>query len=78
MRAFWEQLKRRKVIRVAIGYCALSWLLVQVAATLIPAFDIPVWTLRLLVLLLALGAALSLCLFDVLEQHHRVGAAEPE
>ncbi len=60
MRAFWEQLKRRKVIRVAIGYCALSWLLVQVAATLIPAFDIPIWTLRLLILLLAMGFPFAL------------------
>ncbi len=60
MGAFWEQLKRRKVIRVAIGYCALSWLLVQVASTLIPAFDIPIWTLRLLVLLLAIGFPFAL------------------
>ncbi len=60
MRAFWEQLKRRKVIRVAIGYCALSWLLVQVAATLIPAFDIPIWTLRLLILLIAMGFPFAL------------------
>ncbi|MEO6138710.1 MAG: hypothetical protein ABIP11_08630, partial [Luteimonas sp.] len=60
MRAFWEQLKRRKVIRVAIGYCGLSWLLVQVASTLIPAFDIPIWTLRLLLLLLAIGFPFAL------------------
>jgi len=55
MHALWEQLKRRKVIRVAIAYCALSWLLVQVVALLIPVFDIPVWTLRLLILVAALG-----------------------
>lgn len=62
MRALWEQLKRRKVIRMAIAYCALSWLLVQVVALLIPVFDIPVWTLRLLILVVVLGFPFALML----------------
>jgi serine/threonine-protein kinase len=60
MGALWAELKRRHVIRMAIAYCALSWLLLQVAALLIPAFDIPDWVLRLLVLMAVLGFPFAL------------------
>ena len=60
MRALWEQLKRRHVIRVAVAYGALGWLVLQVASMLIPAFGIPAWVMRLLVLLFALGFVFAL------------------
>ncbi len=49
------ELRKRKVFQVAFGYLAVAWLLVQVTATILPAFDLPVWALRLVVLLFALG-----------------------
>ena len=33
------ELKRRKVPQTAAGYVVLSWLLVQVADTILPAFE---------------------------------------
>ncbi len=60
MRALWLELKRRKVPGMAVAYCAASWLLLQVAALLIPAFDIPTWVLRLLVLVAVLGFPFAL------------------
>lgn len=60
MRALWTELKRRHVVRMAIAYCALSWLLLQVASLLIPTFDIPNWVMRLLVLMAVLGLPLAL------------------
>lgn len=62
MRDFVAELKRRKVIRVAIAYLAVSWLILQVGSMVIPAFNIPTWTLRLLVLLVVLGLPLALVL----------------
>ncbi len=53
--SFLAELRRRKVFQVAIGYLAVAWLLVQVTATILPAFDLPVWALRFVVLLFALG-----------------------
>ena len=41
--SFLAELRRRKVFQVAIGYLAVAWLLVQVTATILPAFDLPVW-----------------------------------
>lgn len=49
------ELKRRNVVRVAIAYLAAAWLLTEVAGTLFPLFDVPEWTLRFMVILLALG-----------------------
>lgn len=50
-----EELKRRKVTRVAGLYLVTAWLLVQVAETLLPMFGAPEWVLRSVVILLALG-----------------------
>jgi serine/threonine-protein kinase len=62
MREFIAELKRRKVIRIAIAYLAAGWVILQVASMVIPAFDIPGWTLRLLVVVVALGLPLALVL----------------
>ncbi len=49
------ELKRRNVIRMAGLYLVGAWLLVQVAATLLPVFDAPGWVMKVLVGLLAFG-----------------------
>jgi TolB-like protein len=49
------ELKRRNVIRMAGLYLVASWLIVQVAETLLPIFDTPAWVLKALVVLLAIG-----------------------
>jgi TolB-like protein/Tfp pilus assembly protein PilF len=49
------ELKRRNVIRAAGLYLIGAWLLTQVASTLLPAFDVPSWALRGLIVTLALG-----------------------
>ena len=54
--SFIAELKRRNVFRVAIAYLALAWLLTEVADTLFPAFGIPDWGLRFVVIVFALGS----------------------
>ncbi|MEO7477655.1 MAG: hypothetical protein ABIT64_00290 [Lysobacteraceae bacterium] len=49
------ELKRRNVIRAAGLYLVGAWLLVQVASTVLPAFDGPPWALRSLIIALAVG-----------------------
>ena len=60
MRAWWSELKRRNVVRMAVAYCALCWLLLQIADLLMPTFGIPIWVMRALVLLAVLGFPLAL------------------
>ena len=50
-----RELQRRNVIRMAGLYLVGAWLLVQVASTLFPAFGVPGWALRGLVVVLVLG-----------------------
>jgi TolB-like protein len=65
--SFLAELRKRKVFQVAIGYLAVAWLLVQVTATILPAFDLPVWALRFIVLLFALGFPVAVLMAWALE-----------
>ena len=53
--SLYHELKRRNVLRVAIAYLALAWLLTEVSGTLFPVFGIPDWGIRLVVIVFALG-----------------------
>lgn len=52
---FLGNLKRRSVFKVAAAYVVSSWLLVQVAAIIIPAFELADWTMRALLIALIVG-----------------------
>ncbi len=60
MTSFWGELKRRNVVRVAIAYAIVAWLLVEVASVVLPTLLLPDWTLRILVLFVILGFPLAL------------------
>jgi TolB-like protein len=58
--SFIEELKRRKVIRVAITYGVVGWVIIQVAAATFEGFGIPDWAFRFVVLMLLLGFPIAL------------------
>jgi TolB-like protein/Flp pilus assembly protein TadD len=65
---FFTELKRRKVYRVAVAYAVLAWLLIQIATQTLPFFEIPAWTVRVIIVGLVLGfpvAFLLSWLFDL-------------
>src|SRR5437588_12904180 len=53
--SFFAELRRRNVIRFAGLYLVGSWLLTQVASTVLPMFGAPEWLPRSVVILLALA-----------------------
>jgi len=57
---FFAELKRRNVYKVAVAYAIVGWLLVQVATQVFPFFEIPNWTVRLIVLLIVIGFPIAL------------------
>lgn len=61
-RHFFTELKRRKVYRVAVAYALLAWLLIQIATQTFPFFEIPTWTVRLIIVGLGLGFPVALLL----------------
>jgi TolB-like protein/predicted Zn-dependent protease len=60
--AFLSELRRRKVYRVAGAYAVVAWLIIQVAATVFPVWDMPVWTLRFVIALVLMGFPVALLL----------------
>lgn len=53
--SLFEELRRRRLVRSMIAYFVAAWLLVQIAATVLPIFDAPKWALRAVVTLVVLG-----------------------
>jgi len=51
----WGELKRRKVMRVAITYAVVAWLIIQVANATFAEFGISLWAYRFVVLMVILG-----------------------
>jgi len=56
----FSELKRRNVYKVAAAYAVIGWLLVQVATQVFPFFDVPNWTVRLVVLAIVIGFPIAL------------------
>ena len=75
----FRELRRRKVLRVSAVYAVVAWLLVQVAAVTLPAFEAPGWVLRAFIIMGALGFPLAVVLawaFEVTPDGVRRTASE--
>ena len=46
---FYQELKRRKVIRVAVVYMVMAWVVVEVASVMFPGLLLPEWSVRLVI-----------------------------
>jgi TolB-like protein/Tfp pilus assembly protein PilF len=71
MSGFFEEVKRRKVYRVAAAYVIAAGGIIQLASAAFPAWELPNWTLRLVIVLLLIGFPIALLLawaFDVTPQ----------
>ena len=60
LRSFFAELKRRNVYKVAVAYAVVAWLLIQIATQVFPFFEIPNWTVRLVVLVIIIGFPIAL------------------
>src|SRR3569833_3070793 len=80
MTSFFEELKRRKVYRVAVAYVIAAGGTIQLASAVFPAWELPSWALRLTIVLLLIGFPIALVLawaFDVSPQGIQTTAAIP-
>ena len=71
MSGFFEEVKRRKVYRVAAAYIVAAGGIIQLASAAFPAWELPNWTLRLVIVLLLLGFPIALILawaYDITAQ----------
>src|SRR5229473_1865643 len=71
MSGFFEEVQRRKVYRVAAAYIIAAGFIIQIGSAVFPAWELPTWTFRLVVVLLLVGFPISLILawaYDVTPQ----------
>ena len=71
MRIFFQELKDRRVFRVAIGYAIVASGTIQVIGTVLPIFHVRDWVQQVFVVLVALGFPVALMLawaFDLTAQ----------
>jgi TolB-like protein/Tfp pilus assembly protein PilF len=71
MSGFFEEVKRRKVYRVAAAYIIAAGGIIQLASAAFPAWDLPNWALRMVIVLLLLGFPIALMLawaYDITAQ----------
>jgi TolB-like protein/Tfp pilus assembly protein PilF len=67
MAGFFEEIKRRKVYRVAVAYAVVAGGAIQLASAVFPAWELPSWSLRLVIIVLLIGFPISLILAWALE-----------
>jgi len=75
---FFEEVKRRKVYRVAAAYVIAAGGVIQLASAAFPAWELPIWALRLVIALLLLGFPIALVLawaYDITAQGVRATPA---
>src|SRR5438128_5278701 len=78
MSGFFEELQRRKVYRVAASYIIVAGFIIQIGSAVFPAWELPNWTFRLVVVFLLIGFPISLILawaYDVTPQGIRATPA---
>lgn len=59
---FFRELRRRHVVRIAVAYAVVAWVLLQVAAIVLPSFGAPGWVLRVVIGLFILFFPVALIL----------------
>ena len=78
MKTFVAELQRRKVYRVAAAYIIAAGFIIQIGSAVFPAWELPNWTFRLVVVFLLIGFPISLILawaYDVTPQGIRATPA---
>jgi len=71
MTGFFEEAKRRKVYRVAAAYIIAAGGIIQLASAAFPAWELPNWALRLVIVVLLMGFPIALILawaYDITAQ----------
>ncbi len=60
--SYLRELRRRHVFTVGAAYAVVAWVLAQVAGVVLPAFDLPTWIFRVILILLAVGFVVTVIL----------------
>jgi TolB-like protein len=62
MASVWGELQRRNVVKVAVAYAIVAWLLIQIIVSVEEPLNLPDWTDTFIIILLLVGFVVSLIL----------------
>jgi hypothetical protein len=65
---FWEELKRRKVIKVIAMYAATAFIIIEAGDIMLPRLGLPDWTVTFIIILLIIGFPIAIIfswIFDI-------------
>jgi hypothetical protein len=57
---FWQELKRRKVVRRNMVYAATGFVILEFVSNIADPFGLPDWTFKLVFILLCIGFVISI------------------
>jgi len=60
MASVWGELQRRNVVKIAVAYAIVGWLLVEVTSTILPIFVAPQWVVQTITFVIILGFPIAL------------------
>ncbi len=58
--SFWQELKRRKVIRGIIGYAAAAYVILELTSIIAEPLGLPSWTVNFVLILLCIGFIITI------------------
>ena len=59
---FWQELKRRKVVRVIIVYGAAAFVILELVDIVSPSLGLPTWTLNFAIVFLCISLIIAVIL----------------
>ena len=75
---FWQELKRRKVVRVITIYAAVAFVILQLVEILAPSLRLPEWTMNFILVLLIVGFIIAIILSWIYDIHPEGGIVKTE
>lgn len=75
---FWQELKRRNVIRVITVYAASAFVILELVDMITEPFGLPVWTFKLVVVILAVGLIVAVILSWIYDINPEGGIVKTE
>jgi TolB-like protein len=75
---FWQELKRRNVVRVITVYAASAFAILELVDIITGPFGLPDWTLRLVVVILTVGLMVAILLSWIYDIHPEAGIVKTE
>jgi TolB-like protein/Tfp pilus assembly protein PilF len=76
--SFWQELKRRKVVRVITVYAAAAFVILELLSIIIEPLRLPDWTLQFAIVFLCIGFIVAVILSWIYDIHPEEGIVKTE